>query len=175
MRHALSNPRCTGALLAVAAALMCGVAQAELYKWVDEHGTVNYSNLAPRNRSSQTVDPADSRITVYTPVKPSADELARMEEERRFRQHLALAEAQSPHAAGGGGYDPYPGWYAQCVNEMWADCDDPRTLATRYGAAYWGLPPVVVGARRYSNGISPLYPPGRYHPAAPATQAKRRG
>ncbi len=132
--------------------LGCSAAGAEVYKWVDEKGTVNYSNTAPPANSGATMlDPNNPRVTFYKPVHPSEEELARLDEYMRFRRSMLLAE----EASRGGGVavaDPYPGWYQQCVFEMWADCDDPRALTTRYGNPLWGYPAVAVrhGVRFHS-------------------------
>ena len=155
-------------MMSAALALGCSAVSADVYKWVDEKGTINYSNAEPPSRAGATrLDPSNPRLTVYKAVPPTAEEVARLEEYLRFRQTLAVAEqaARSAPAAA----DPYQGWYQQCVYEMWADCDDPRALITRYGTALWGF----YGVRyRPAHPLTPPLssPSVRVHPQGPAPQ-----
>jgi len=147
-------------MLSAALAAGCCAANADVYKWVDEKGTINYSNTEPPARAGATrLDPSNPRLTVYKAVPPTEDEVARLNEYLHFRQTLAIAEQAA--RSGPSSVDPYAGWYQQCVGEMWADCDDPRTLITRYGTALWGFP-VVVGARHHHSppGSGPMHPQG---------------
>ena len=159
----------------VAASLLCGSVQAEIYKWKDEKGVVHYSNSVPPNRSARPIDTSGSRISVYKPVKPTEAQLADLQDYLRYRQQLSLVEAGTPSFGPASIPDPYPGWYAQCEREMFADCDDPRALSSRYGGAYpWNVyPQVVVGSRL----APPRYPvpvvPGRAFPTR-AGAAKTR-
>jgi hypothetical protein len=48
--------------LLLAAALVSGAARADVYRWVDENGTVNYSNSVPHEKANATpVGVADAR------------------------------------------------------------------------------------------------------------------
>ena len=53
-------------------------AGAELYKWVDENGVVNYSNTPPpRSAKGNPPTIVDEQISVYTPEKAVTDEIER--------------------------------------------------------------------------------------------------
>lgn len=72
------------AMLAVLPALSGGVsAHAQLYKWVDERGVVNYSNQLPVNPAdAKKLAVVEDRVSVYTP-DPAL--LGAMEAERQGR------------------------------------------------------------------------------------------
>jgi hypothetical protein len=163
-------------------AATCGAARADVYKWVDANGVVNYGDAPPKAQAATALPGGDSHITVYSPVPPSPRDLAQLDAEQRLRQSLRIIEAQqAPMVAAAAPYDPGADWYARCMREMFADCDDPRALVTRYGGGYaggyvsgyvsgygngyWGapVPAVVVGAR--SAVVTPP-PYRRPHPPA---------
>lgn len=61
--------RATFRLLVVAAVILpVSTASAQIYKWVDEHGVTNYSNLRPSDpKVQQQADLIGNTISVYTP------------------------------------------------------------------------------------------------------------
>ena len=66
-------PLCALALLAHGPA-----AGAELYKWVDENGVVNYSNTPPpKTPAGKPPSVVEDTISVYTPEKTVTDEIER--------------------------------------------------------------------------------------------------
>ncbi|MDJ0806648.1 MAG: DUF4124 domain-containing protein [Gammaproteobacteria bacterium] len=85
-------------LIAIAAllcmALVCGNAQAEVYKWLDESGRVHYGDCPPADCNSQTLEIA---------APPSAQEIERsrqrLERYQEIIQEYRAARAASPQAA----------------------------------------------------------------------------
>ena len=73
--------------VALGAALLFGpFAEAQVYKWVDDKGVVNYSSTPPEKRKSTKLDEDNGRVsTVQSPV---ADR-ARAAESDRVRQQRA--------------------------------------------------------------------------------------
>lgn len=158
--------RYAGPLLAVALALGCSSVSADVYKWVDDKGVVNYSNSEPPPSVGATrLNENNPRVSVYKAVQPTPEQLAQLDRYLRFREQMQLIE----QAAYGGVQvaDPYPGWYAQCQFEMWADCDDPRTLNTRYSNPIWGYPPIVAGAGFRAPSPPPMAVPQAVPPQVP--------
>jgi hypothetical protein len=152
--------RYAGWMVAAAAIIGCNGVGADVYKWVDDKGVVNYTNTAPAaNRNVTKLDPSNPRVSFYKSVPASPEELTRLEEALRFRQVLELAE-ETNQAAGVRVIDPYPGWYQQCMFELWGDCNDPRALNTRYANPLWGYPlGAAIGAPRVSaRNIAPFKP-----------------
>lgn len=118
-------------------------AWAQVYKWVDDKGVVNYSGRPPADRKSALLDPNSVSVSTYTPVdvpgqaakaRPSESErmLAervaalerRLEAERTARQSAEYAQARYLEQRA-----------EQCLRDRRVDCDfggfDP------YYAPYW--------------------------------------
>jgi hypothetical protein len=182
--HRLTDPRAvmprlirlTGGILAALLAVI--PAQAQVYKWVDEHGVTNYSSDPPpavRKGGPKTATVAD-RISVYAPepgiqreiravslgkdriLSDRIDALEREAAERQASEFAASAEARAAQAA-----------YAQCQADRRVDCD--------YNSGYypygWGgvltvvhrrpLPrnPGVGHSRSGTEKIARLHPGGK--------------
>ena len=66
---------------------------AQLYKWVDERGVVNYSNQPPKDaKSAEQVKHVDDRVSVYTP-DPALQRDIQAERERARRAEEEAAQA----------------------------------------------------------------------------------
>jgi hypothetical protein len=138
-------------------ALPPGWVQADVYKWIDARGAVHYSSEKPADVSVTTrID--STMVNVYTP--PSAASSRATSSATTSSGTVPIPPPPGPGAPPAGApqafqpMQPMPGypstqpdaaqlaqWHAQCERDMWADCDDPRALAARYGAGY---PPVVI-------------------------------
>jgi hypothetical protein len=111
--------------------LAAAPAWAQVYKWVDDKGVVNYSSQPPANRKSVLLDPNLVSVSTYTPeetptrsaeTKASAKErmLAeriaslerKLDAERFHRQSLADAQATALERR-----------YEQCLRDRRVDCD----------------------------------------------------
>ena len=107
------------------------LASAQVYKWVDEKGVVNYSSQPPIERKATLLDPNSVSVSSYTPdetltraatTTPSANERAlagriaslerRLEAERYSRQMLADAQARAQEMH-----------FEQCLRDRRLDCD----------------------------------------------------
>ncbi len=106
-------------------------ALAQVYKWVDDRGVVNYSSQPPADRKSARLDPNSVSVSTYAPDEkltrtvqaiPSVNERAlagriaslerKLEAERYSRQVLADAQARSME-----------GRFEQCLRDRRVDCD----------------------------------------------------
>src|SRR5262245_3660702 len=146
-RHILSSA--LGSILALAAWPVL----AQVYKWVDDKGVVNYSNEAPADRKSTQLDPKSSRLSIIAAddslkrsATPSVGDRVLSEKIDRLERKLdadryarAVAEQQSQAAA--------DSWYQQCLRDRRVDCDyagvDP------YYGGYYPYYGAVVVARRH--------------------------
>ena len=125
-------------------------ALAQVYKWVDEKGVVNYSNEAPVNGKATQLDPKSSRLSIVgtsgaqKTVLASASDSALSEKLDRIERKLdaeryarGVSDAQAQAAA--------DSWYQQCQRDRRVDCDyagmDP------YYDGYWPYYGAVVAAR----------------------------
>ena len=159
----------SSALVSVLSFAAATPALAQVYKWVDERGVVNYSNEAPADRKATQLDPKNSRVSVIgsddstkrTATAESSvservlaekvDRLERKLDAERYARNAADAQAQSAADAS----------YQQCLRDRRVDCDyagmDPYY---GYGPSY-GYWPVVVAKQR------PLHDRGMHNKPAP--------
>jgi hypothetical protein len=143
---------------------------AQVYKWVDEKGVVNYSSEAPADRKVTQLDPKAARVSIIgtdDPAKRTAtgqgsmnervlsekiDRLERKLDEERYARRVADAQAQTAADS----------WYQQCLRDRRVDCDyagmDPYY---GYGPNYGYWP--VVAVKRH-----PLRDHVMHHGPAPA-------
>ncbi len=157
----------------VTALLAAAPAWAQVYKWVDDKGVVNYSSQPPANRKSALLDPNSVSVSVYTPheslsravrATPNASDKAleeriaslerRLEAERYSRQILADAQMRLSEQR-----------FEQCSRDRRVDCDlgglDP------YYAPYWTT---VVASRPHPHfrPRPPIRPVPKLSPPRPA-------
>jgi len=104
---------------------------AQVYKWVDDKGVVNYSSQPPADRKSALLDPNSVSVSTYAPdekltrtaqTMPSVNERAlaeriaslerKLDAERYSRQVLADAQARSMERR-----------FEQCLRDRRVDCD----------------------------------------------------
>jgi len=168
-RHILSSA------LASILALAAWPALAQVYKWVDEKGVVNYSNEAPADRKATQLDPKNVRVSIIgtddstkraTTAQGSVNErvlaekidrLERKLDEERYARSVSDAQAQSASDS----------WYQQCLRDRRVDCDYAGMNPSYGYGPYSGYWPVVVVKR----------PPARdkvmHHRPAPKPAAGR--
>ncbi len=138
------------------------VALAQVYKWTDDKGVVNYSSTPPDNRKSQKLDEDKGRVSTIEAQDFSKTDAARREQALKDRvdrleqdaqrnrqtataQEFATAEAQRQ-------------WRERCIAERRTDCDDP--YAGAYDPGYY----TPYGVR---PGVRPLPQrpgPGQFRP-----------
>jgi len=115
--------------IVTASLLLALPAHAQIYKWVDDRGVVNYTSTPPANRKSVALDEDQGRVSTieavdYSKVGPARREqalqvrIARLEEEvARGRQTAAVDAAAAAEA--------YRVWREQCIAQRRVDCDGP--------------------------------------------------
>lgn len=139
-------------------------ASAEVYRWVDERGVVNYGSRPPAGSKAKPVESDNGRVSVVpAPAKPaaaapgSAEQTAlrervgrlesQLEDERRQRALTQAAESERLARA-----------RADCEAQRRLNCDtDPY-------AQY--EPGVIVGPLRRPPVFKPRHPPGQRPPQA---------
>jgi len=146
----------------VIALLAAAPAWAQVYKWVDDKGVVNYSSRPPAGRKSTVLDPNSVSVSTYTPdesltlpsrAKPSATERAlaervaslerRLEAERYSRQLLADAQTRALDVR-----------FEQCLRDRRIDCE--HAGFEPYYAPYWTT--LVVSPPHHREHFRPHRP-----------------
>ena len=160
-RHILSSA------LASILALGAWPVFAQVYKWVDEKGVVNYSNEAPSDRKATQLDPKAARVSVIgtddstkrtVTAQPSVSERVLAEKIDRLERKLD-AERYARSAADAQAQSAADSWYQQCLRDRRVDCDyagmDPYY---GYGPNYGYWPVVVVKQRPHRDHGMPNKP-----------------
>jgi Domain of unknown function (DUF4124) len=151
---AIARPLLKPPLLALAAALIAAApsSSAQVYKWVDERGVVNYGNNPPNEvRGSKRATRVEDNLSVYTPDEPLLDATKRGRERsaqpapaggsvpQTLARPAAPATAVPPAMAN-----------APCVSGFEPSCT---------GSVYYGAP-VVQGHGHGPRLNQPELPPG---------------
>ena len=156
-------PRSIRSSILAVVLLAAAPAWAQVYKWVDDKGVVNYSNSSqpPANRKSVLLDPSSVSVSVYTPeetptrsaeTKASAKErmlterIASLERKLDAERYQRRSLADTQVAA-------LEGRYEQCLRDRRVDCD------------YAGFDPYYAP---YGPSVVVLRPPPRTRPFVPA-------
>lgn len=125
-------------------------AGAQLYKWTDDKGVVNYSNTPPpKAKGGKPATIVEDRTSVYTPEKSVADALER----RKFQPGPQPDRGSAPASAAGTiapPPPPAPTAYDPCRTPGDRNCQ---------GLIYDG-PPNFAGRRRPPDLVQPQIPPG---------------
>jgi hypothetical protein len=173
------------AALLGAAALSGAASAKDVYKWVDSRGVINYSDEAPQEADAKRLNVSVNRFFVVPMQKPAPD-TAR--DQAAVRQPFVSVDPRQGAASSAAAYEAtrevdlrawrqqMEAWRVQCINEKWADCDDPRTLVTRYGSWTWAAPygpiagpiPPAVGRPVIGVPATVVQPPAP--PAEPRAQ-----
>jgi hypothetical protein len=153
-------------------------ASAQVYKWVDDRGVVNYSSEAPADRNPTVLDPKSARVSTYStedaskraPGAPTAvnenalsEKIDRLERKLDAERYARLAEAQAQTVA--------DSRYDQCLRDRRVDCDyaemDPYYYGPYYGAVAIVRPPIRQRPIMHRN------PPGAKQVGRPAFSSMR--
>jgi len=148
---------------------------AQVYKWVDENGVVNYSNEAPVDRKSTVLDPKSARVSTYStdetrraPAQVAganeralSEKIDRLERKLDAERYARMADVQAQSMM--------DARYDQCLRDRRVDCDyqgmDPYYYGPGYPYYYGGGVVVVkphVRPRRPMNApIAAPKPVGR--------------
>jgi hypothetical protein len=157
----MTPPRLT--LLLLAGLTAATAAHAQVYKWVDDKGVVNYSSTPPpKGKGAVTLDEDKGRVTtVPAPVRsdPSAagDPALRQRVDRLEREAATQRQAAAQQEAAAA--EAHRRWVEQCRAERRVDCDDPNRGAFAPGYDYV-YPPTV----RPPIGTVTRPAPGTYRP-----------
>lgn len=145
-------------IVGMCATFSAAPAWAQIYKWVDDHGVVNYSNQPPANRKAKELDTSAITVSIYEAEKPGhraaaaarseaaslSDKIDRLERqleaERQARQYAA-ADARALQAA-----------YDQCVAQRGVDCNSIYNGFYPYGSI------AVFVPRFHRFRIVPIFP-----------------
>jgi hypothetical protein len=148
-------------LTVIAAVLAAGSAVAHTYKWVDERGVTNYSNVPPPKLKGTTkVVQVEERISAYTPDKAALEayEAARRNNERALSDRISSlereldAERRARMYAGGADLRALQAAYDQCVADRRVDCNGIRSGTYPYV-------PVVIFAPPFRRPlVAPIFP-----------------
>ena len=135
--------------LAVASVHAAG---AELYKWVDENGVVNYSNTPPpKSAKGKPPTLVDDQISVYTPERAVTDEIERAKKKSAQKPAPPVASSPEPERRASTLSAPPSAPYDPCANPNDRNCP---------GVVYDNSP-VFQGRRRpLPPLVQPQLPPG---------------
>jgi hypothetical protein len=150
------------ATLCVAGLLLAPAASAQVYKWVDDKGVVNYSSTPPDKRKSQKLDEDKGRVSTIESADVAKAESARREQALRDRvdrleqdasRNRQSAGAQDAAAAA----EAYRQWRERCIAERRTDCDSQNPS--------WNDPGYFVPYRPGGGAVVPQRPgPGQFRP-----------
>ncbi len=155
----------------VSAVMVVGAAHAQVYKWVDDKGVVNYSSSPPpKGKGVVKLDEDNGRVTtIPAPEVRRNDPAAAADPALRRRvdqlEREAAAQRQSAGQQEAASAEAYRRWVEQCRAERRVDCDDPSRGAyvdPRYDYAY---PPGYARPRPL-----PAPAPGMYRPTPDIVQ-----
>jgi hypothetical protein len=126
-------------------------AEAQLYKWVDEKGVVNYSNTPPPKTTAKKVTMVEDTISVYTPEKSVTEEIERSKDKRARPPVASVPPAPDPRPRVTVAPPPPPPLaYDPCLNPNDRNCT----------TIIYDGPPVIQGRRRLPPLVQPQLPPG---------------
>ena len=127
---------------------------AELYRWVDENGVVNYSNTPPpKTRTGKAPTVVEDRVSVYTPDKTVTEAVERGRERRLqapAQPAASFTREPEPERRASAPPPPPPVAYDPCSNQI-----DPNCQLFLYDGA-----PVFHGRRRPPRLNQPQIPAG---------------
>ena len=150
-RNALPGSAVLAALtLAGVVCLAVPAGAADLYRWVDDNGVVNYSNTPPKTRSGKQATLVEDRLSVYTPERTVTEAIER-NRERRAQPAPAASFTRPPEPDRRASAPPPPPIpYDPCLVP-----GDPNCPAYLYDSS-----PVFHGRRRPVPLVQPQLPPG---------------
>src|SRR5215475_5492978 len=142
------NPRALQLAVTVVTLAVAQATYAQVYKWIDEKGVVNYSGTPPEKHKSTKLDEENGRVSTvesynYARNLPSPRERALQDRVDRLEQEAAR----------------YLQWREACIAQRRVDCDDPQRALNEPGYFYPPYP--VVGA---GQALPSRPSPGTYRP-----------
>ena len=124
---------------------------AELYRWHDENGVVNYSNTPPaKTRTGKPATVVEDRLSVYTPEQSVTDAIERKRSQPQPQPSASFTRPPESERRVIAPPPPPPMGYDPCANPNDLNCP---------GYLYDGSP-VFNGRRRHVPLVQPQLPPG---------------
>jgi hypothetical protein len=165
MRNSLMTPM-RRTLVVLAGLAAATVAHAQVYKWVDDKGVVNYSSSPPpKGKGAVKLNEDTGRVTTVPAPEARREDSAAADPALRQRveqlEREAATQRQSAAQQDAAAADAYRRWVEQCRAERRVDCDDPSRGAFAPGYDY-GYPP--VGRPPIGTPGRPQVPPATYRP-----------
>jgi uncharacterized protein DUF4124 len=161
------------------ALLLAGPVGAEVYKWVDENGVVNYGSAPPPGRPSKELPKDASGISVIPAPPPPPPTAARSAAEiRAERAEQALAaERAARYAQDQAAEDSLRAAIAQCEENHGVDCKQNPYQDGGGGYGYAGgyFPPGGRPFGRHHFGMTPVPKPLPAFKHRPAPMPARTG
>lgn len=153
-------------VLVPALLLAAAPAWANIYKWVDEKGVVNYSATPPAKNAEvkspvKTLDTGESRLSVYAPARPP--EAPRENTSESLRNRVEQLENQLAAERGRRAYSSAEAderktrAYEECVRARLVDCDPNRTPSSLSTITVYPYPVIPVFVGRAASVITPTY------------------
>lgn len=127
MRSARMSHTLLSALALAIAATLPAVAEAQVYRWTDERGGVNYGSKPPPSARNVTRLNEDSGNVSTVPGIPREEVDAmrdRAQQQRADRLERELDAERRANRAASGTFDERA-WIERCRAERRVDCDDP--------------------------------------------------
>ena len=143
-------------------ALLAAPASAEIYKWTDEKGVVNYSNTPPTGRPAVQLEDETSRVSTIESGQPNDAAALRQLRERDLRQRVEQLERDAAASRQDQATEQLAYQQAlqaareRCFAERRIDCDDPYrgVYEAPYGPVY-AVPGVAVKPRLAAGSYRP--------------------
>jgi hypothetical protein len=127
-------------------------ANADLYRWTDEKGSINYSDRAPPKSSNvKDVSIVENRLSVYSQDK------ATMEKVQRARER---ADSMPRTYARGSMPEPYLVGYAPAASGLGSESCVAGDDMNCYGYPVYYSAPVFLGRHRGARFVQPRLPLG---------------
>jgi Domain of unknown function (DUF4124) len=143
---------------------------ADVYKWTDARGTINYAAKPPANGKATTLSPAASRLTIYQSNVREVEARVRAADAGRAPLHAFEMQGSSGDLPGSNERAYRELWLQRCRADRRVDCDDPLAYFG-YGAGYPYYPygPIAYGPppRRIQVPLIPVVQPPPPPPLAP--------
>lgn len=97
-------------------------ASAQVYRWVDNRGVINYASTPPGDgRAAVRIDQLDSRVSII----PTAPRASRASPAPALPPASASFPGLVDQATVGSLQQRYPDWRSRCIAERRVDCDYP--------------------------------------------------
>lgn len=166
MRNLLMS-RITRRAALAALVVLAGAAHAQVYKWVDDKGVVNYSSTPPPKGKGVVKLDEDRVTTIPAPEMRRDDPAAAADPALRRRvdqlERETTAQRQSAAQQEAAAAETHRRWVEQCRADRRVDCDDPGRGAYVDPGYGYANPPVYARPRPLPAPAAPFaYQPTPY-------------